>query len=444
MKANQLISILACTAVLAGCGDDTSSTSSGGDAGPGGPPGQSGLPAEQTVGSLDAGERADFCEWVGAQPGVGVEMDCGDGLTVTIETDTCEASLAADTCEVTIGEAEGCFEAQLEDPCAFVVPACDGLVACATGAGQSGGMTPIMLPGEDGGPEFTLTEVPDAWERPDDCGGIGELCWDCGERGICQTLTETCVSERAILDTENNAQTDETPYCEAYACMNFEEASCYCTGPAGELTPECADGPAGVAGLCQPEGSSCTEDACCGELTCLNWDLNRETCYQACTVAEDCDSGCCTDLKDTGDLVCAPARACDNQCKREGEDCADQSECCRGACNSDASFPEWSGCRPRCADDSDCDGGCCIQYANTSSGFCADPGYCACQPEYTECGPDSRACCDSQLCLTEDASSTGFACRDTCTAGDQCESGCCAGTINGSDLLLCVDAIYCP
>jgi hypothetical protein len=272
-----------------------------------------------------------------------------------------------------------------------------------------------------------ISEAPDDWEPPDDCGGIGNMCPNlsgCGDQSTCQLIGPVCVpSENGGLA----GPSEERPYCAAYTCMTYEEASCFCTGEAADVTSTCSS-PGAMAGLCVGQGRSCIEDECCSDLLCVERDLNRFACEIPCEANEDCESDCCTDRYDTGQTICADADACVNVCDREGEACQQGSSttpnsCCRGTC-VDSETADFAGCRYECNTDADCDSGCCQPFSNSSSGFCVDAAYCTCEDVGAECGVDrSQECCDGLTCYgTEEQ---GYSCTPSCMQDADCEEGPC-------------------
>jgi hypothetical protein len=276
-----------------------------------------------------------------------------------------------------------------------------------------------------------ITEAPPAWVRPADCGGIGDTCpegiFGCGERSSCQLEGYVCIPAIAPGATSLPGRTAETPYCAAYTCMNFDDASCFCTGEAGAVTPSCSS-PAALAGLCSGEDASCASKACCDGLTCLDLGTSQR-CEKSCTTNTDCSTGCCTDLYDTGVSVCAELEACENPCKKTAEACTPgssttPSDCCRGSC-VDSENPDYAGCRPYCNTNADCtDTGCCVPFANSTSGFCADALYCTCNETGGACGPGNPGCCDGLACATFDAGAS-FTCHVACDDASDCSSGNC-------------------
>ncbi|MDH5676337.1 MAG: hypothetical protein OEZ06_29735 [Myxococcales bacterium] len=95
--------------------------------------GESGLAADQLLSSLGDAEALQLCQWASGLPGVGEEIDCGDGLTVTVEVERqCQVALLA-TCEVMVADVEACLLATVEAPCELVAAPCDPLFACSAG-----------------------------------------------------------------------------------------------------------------------------------------------------------------------------------------------------------------------------------------------------------------------------------------------------------------------
>jgi hypothetical protein len=275
-----------------------------------------------------------------------------------------------------------------------------------------------------------ITTAPPAWVRPADCLGVGETCQlGCSGTGaICQLDGNVCIPKP---DPNGPAgRTADTPYCLAYSCMTFDQASCFCTGPAGAQFDSCGYGPAAVAGLCMIEGASCTDTACCDGLRCTAISTTSRICYKPCANNTDCTTGCCTDLKDTGDLECAPAAACQNPCVKRGGSCTTSTTCCNGTC-VDSTAPDKAGCRPVCNTNADCDTGCCVLFANQPFGFCTSIGYCGC----------GAGCPAGSSCLTFDGSNLG--CYKDCKEDTDCPGQCCTSDIAGEDHGSCITSNNC-
>lgn len=314
-------------------------------------------------------------------------------------------------------------------------------VATAVGCGGKGGGAPLKTDaggndapqdtGKDTGP--VVISVPDDWSRPADCHGVGEMCngLGCGDGGLCQLDGDVCVPK--LKDINNPpGYTADTPYCLAYSCMTYEQASCFCTGPAGAMYPSCKTGPAAVAGLCAGEAASCNQATCCNGLDCVSVSPTSKVCYDRCAGNTDCDTGCCTDRRDTGDLLCAPMTSCQTPCTKRGQACSKDEQCCNGVCVT-SSNPDWNGCRLGCATNADCDTGCCQLFSNSSTGFCTDPGYCGC----------GSGCAAGSTCSTFDNKT--FSCRKDCTMDTDCASVCCSGTVPNTNHGVCITAeCTCP
>ena len=334
----------------------------------------------------------------------------------------------------------------------------DGAAGSAAGSGGSsagrggrGGTSGRGSGGSSGAPIVgpAISSAPPAWVRPDDCGGIGNLCPNlsgCGDRSTCQLEGNVCIPALEPGATSLPAKSAERPYCASYTCMTFEEASCFCTGDAGDANPSCSS-PAALAGLCMGQGRSCTDMPCCDELACVDFGTGgAKVCEQACTTGADCETGCCTDLRDTGDLICAEQEACDNPCKKRGEACTQGSmtmpnDCCRGAC-VESDNPDFAGCRPRCTTDADCpDTGCCTLFTNSTNGFCADAIYCTCGEAGAACGQQGQAlCCEGLHCVGNEQMRT---CSPECTGPADCPNNCCI-QVTGVDFMVCGTPEFCP
>jgi hypothetical protein len=302
------------------------------------------------------------------------------------------------------------------------------------------------------GPAITM--APDAWSPPADCGGVGDTC----PQGIfgCKSPTSACQLEGYVCIPAFDAKkglpgrTAETPYCAAYTCMTFEQASCFCTGDAGKNDSRCSS-PAALAGLCGSDSSACSSDAeCCKGFACLPDAYEpRKACRKTCATNDDCSTGCCTDALDTGTKICAAADKCETACKVHGDQsCAGAdpnkpSPCCRGVCVL-SDNPNYGGCRPRCTKNEDCfETGCCQPFANSTEGFCVDAKFCGCGQAGAACGGDDNPpCCSGTTCLTFD-DRVSYSCRPNCTSDADCPGSCCV-SINGTDDKACGSPENCP
>lgn len=325
----------------------------------------------------------------------------------------------------------------------------------ATGGSSSGGTAGSAAAGKPStGPAISM--APAAWAPPADCGGVGDTC----PEGIfgCTSPTSSCQLEGYVCIPAFDAKqglpgrTAETPYCAAYTCMTFEQASCFCSGDAGKTDSRCVS-PSALAGLCGTDGSSCdtaTATECCDGFACLPQAYYpQKSCRQTCASNEDCSSGCCTDALDTGTKICAPADKCQTACKKQGEqDCSlnDPTKptlCCRGTCVNSES-PHQAGCRPRCTKNEDCfETGCCEPFSDSTEGFCVDAKFCSCGMAGAACsGFDNPPCCSDTTCLTFDAG-TEFSCFQNCASDADCPGSCCI-PLTSSDGKVCAPPGRCP
>jgi hypothetical protein len=200
----------------------------------------------------------------------------------------------------------------------------------------------------------TVTSVPAGWVRPANCSGVGNLCSSgCGSAGG-RRERNVCIPFQDVGGSANAC----TPYCAAFACMSFDDASCFCTGEAAAQNPACACGPAALAGLCAAEGGSCANTPCCDclGLRCVTDSVSGTVCRQPCSSDADCATGCC----DTGAGTCHDALYCN--CVGTGQTCGSGGpDCCPGtSCltfSSDGSGP--FSCYANCNTQADCATGCC-------------------------------------------------------------------------------------
>jgi hypothetical protein len=196
--------------------------------------------------------------------------------------------------------------------------------------------------------------VPDAWVRPAQCNGVGNLCSEGCQGAACQLIGDVCIPFKQI-----GASADAcTPYCLAFACMSFDDASCFCTGSAAAQAPACACGPKAVAGVCAAEGASCASTPCCDcmGLTCTTDAVSGSVCRQACSKDADCVTGCCN----TTSGRCQDALYCN--CAAVAATCAGDKPCCPGSScltfSESTDNPPYS-CFDDCKTQTDCATGCC-------------------------------------------------------------------------------------
>ncbi|MBN2525110.1 MAG: hypothetical protein JXR76_01870 [Deltaproteobacteria bacterium] len=217
--------------------------------------------------------------------------------------------------------------------------------------------------------------APLEWTLPTDCGTVGESCENlngCGDDSICQTEGWVCTPD---FTEEERTRSEAYPYCMSYACMSYEEASCYCTGKGAEVNAaKCSGGPRAVLGQCAMENKLCTELTCCGDLECIEVIPRIKKCQLRCENNDDCETGCCSDLLGIGVMVCAPASECEDPCVPHGGACEDTPDCCTSMCVSSPD-DRIAGCRHYCYEDEDCGFGCCLPF-DSGGGFCADDIFC--------------------------------------------------------------------
>lgn len=110
---------------FAACSDSDSGSGSG----------TSGVDSTKKVTELSSSEREDLCEYMTEAQGGVHSKDCGDGITLTVETTAeCVANIGAFTtsCTATVDDAEACAEAAGDDLCNLLSsPACSFIFTCS-------------------------------------------------------------------------------------------------------------------------------------------------------------------------------------------------------------------------------------------------------------------------------------------------------------------------
>lgn len=349
----------------------------------------------------------------------------------------------------------------------------------AGGSGGQAGSSSITSTGGKAGGVSTapatngpaISSAPAGWAPPTDCGGIGNTCANlsgCGAQSTCQVMGEVCIPKLETGATSLPSKSAERPYCAAYTCMTFEQASCFCTGPASKTVARCKspadlaglnDAPAGTTSVSGSSGSSgsgstgtnscagqdcTTSGTCCTGLSCTAAGNDKKSCQKLCSSDTDCDSACCADSLGTGSKVCSAKRFCTSACKAESATCTPgtsttPNDCCQGDCVP-SSNPDFAGCRYHCAKASDCATGCCQLYSGSTEGFCSPAKYCSCLAVGQSCGGNNPDCCAGSHC-TGDAD-TGFSCGKDCTTDADCPTKCCL-PVSGVTYQVCYAAEYC-
>lgn len=227
----------------------------------------------------------------------------------------------------------------------------------SSAGGQGGTSSARPDAGGAGGSCTATATAPSAWVRPAQCNGVGNLCSEGCQGAACQLEGNVCVPFSRIGASPDACM----PYCLAYACMTFDEASCFCTGSSAAQAPACACGPKAVAGICAPQGGSCASKPCCDcmGLMCVNDSVSGTVCRQPCSKNSDCVTGCCN----TTAASCQDALYCN--CAKLGETRdGGNSPCCPGTTCLTFSADVVEGpfsCYQDCVTQSDCPSGCCSQ-----------------------------------------------------------------------------------
>jgi hypothetical protein len=93
----------------------------------------SGVSGSQKLSELSSSDQDAVCSYTVDVAGGAREVDCGGGLTVTIDDEaTCvdNFDMFDASCTATVDDAEGCAEAQGKDPCHVDAAACGAVFSC--------------------------------------------------------------------------------------------------------------------------------------------------------------------------------------------------------------------------------------------------------------------------------------------------------------------------
>jgi hypothetical protein len=253
-----------------------------------------------------------------------------------------------------------------------MVTGCSGKEPASKGAGHGGDDASGGSAGDCASAAAAV--VPDAWVRPAQCNGVGNLCSEGCQGAACAFGGVVCTPLSRISAPPDGC----APYCLSGACMSFDEASCFCTGSAAAKVSACACSPKAIAsaaaGTCVPEGVSCESAPCCDcmGLSCVTEVWSGPVCRQPCAKDADCATRCCNVAsgvwQDAGYCNCVGAG---NRCGATGVD-GDGIACCPGnTCVGEDLEGNALSCRQDCKTQADCTTGCCSLFAPGS-----DRGYC--------------------------------------------------------------------
>lgn len=186
-----------------------------------------------------------------------------------------------------------------------------------------------------------------------------------------------------------------------------------------------AGGSGGTGNACLPPLARCdgSRGVCCDGSVCVEEEEGVSRCRKTCTERADCETYCCVEDAALGLKLCAAETLCPSVCFEQGDACSTTGpRCCDPLICVASTVSDYAGCRPTCTDDDDCSDGCCVPFADGSTGFCAGSGACGCGSEGQTCGGAVR-CCGNLVCAG--TSPTVFACYPRCSGPSDCDTGCC-------------------
>jgi hypothetical protein len=254
------------------------------------------------------------------------------------------------------------------------------------------------------------------------CNGNGNCCSnDCGPDNFCIPLVGDTCSEQGVECDDNS------PCCENLTCIQSQGQG-LCAAPCDEVTcTDCqacwrfsteafvCEGGCETGEICCPgEPASCVTGECCTFEDCPN----ESECFRvACDANNACEYSPADDLCEGDCEVCSDAGACVSDCA-EGEICCPgEVDVCAGCCDTED-----------CTATNECFVGTC--YAGSCT-YDPDPGLCAGTCEtcsengacVSECG-EGQICCDDQCiagacCVDEDCTET-----NECRVADCYEGAC--------------------
>lgn len=119
------------------------------------------------------------------------------------------------------------------------------------------------------------------------------------------TESACCAGSTCVFDTADPSKT----VCAA-TCANDAECNSGCCSVLIDGTAAVCAPPKYCAGSCARPNEPCSTTPCCANAVCVDSTVTGITCASRCARHEQCASGCCAPLSNTGELVCSPVTFC--------------------------------------------------------------------------------------------------------------------------------------
>jgi hypothetical protein len=239
----------------------------------------------------------------------------------------------------------------------------------------------------DAGASTKLDALPGGYEPRIACGDLGKTCSfpkDCAKPYVC--TGGLCLPSVDKTGSCEAGCPGRYPICLTGTCVSADQLGCMCLdeGARKDLL-ECESVSDAPSDRCLTRNALCDTkpDGCCEGLSCLQGKSAEGEqllglCEQPCTDNDECPDGCCLENAGVAGKFCAPASACQKECRAQKEECDGEFlACCEGlVCVTSEPDPELRGCQLRCEKHTQCDSGCCVLFT-ASDGSKLDFGICA-------------------------------------------------------------------
>jgi hypothetical protein len=179
------------------------------------------------------------------------------------------------------------------------------VVGAATAGGCSSTTVQAPIPTADGGGGDGAGDVVDGGSGADAPGGAA--CTAPG--GNCRGNTNACCNgSTCVFDTKDPSKA----VC-ASTCLQDTQCTSGCCKVLIEGSEAVCAPATYCAGSCATPGGDCSKQSgqpCCANAVCVVSTVTGTSCAARCATNDQCRSGCCAPLDNTGALVCSPKQFC--------------------------------------------------------------------------------------------------------------------------------------